>query len=245
MTLKWTFALHSLRSMLSGYLLHATQTRKKNKNIKKHPLCLVFSCTRLYVVFLCSGIVALIEALSQLQVVEPHLQECVDVTRCTQVCKTNKCVLEEGWERNMINCLPVRYSWYPELSTHSRLMTGDKRQVTNNSYCVLLMQKTKQKKTLSRRSEFGSSMLWKAFSSISPSHACSPIPTRQLGFPLQFLLEKEVMINVTIPVPTFTCNIQLSPRLLSEDKPNTKISPMYQCCIPKIHMLCHYPFICS
>lgn len=42
--------------------------------------------------------------------------------------------------------------------------------------------------TLSRRSEFGSSILWKLFSSISPSHTCSPMATKQFGFPLQFLL---------------------------------------------------------
>lgn len=42
--------------------------------------------------------------------------------------------------------------------------------------------------TFLRRSQLGSSMLWKLFSSISPSHTCSPIPTRQLGFPRQFLL---------------------------------------------------------
>lgn len=48
---------------------------------------------------LCSGIMALIEAPSQLQVVEPHLQKRVDVTCCTQVCQANKCVLEGGRER--------------------------------------------------------------------------------------------------------------------------------------------------
>lgn len=42
--------------------------------------------------------------------------------------------------------------------------------------------------TFLRRSQLGSSMLWKLFSSISPSQTCSPMPTRQLGFPRQFLL---------------------------------------------------------
>lgn len=52
--------------------------------------------TRLNVVFLCSGIVALIEAPSQLKVVEPHLEECVNVTCRTQVGQADKCVLGEG-----------------------------------------------------------------------------------------------------------------------------------------------------
>lgn len=40
-------------------------------------------------------------------------------------------------------------------------------------------------------SQLGSSMLWKLFSSISPNQMCSPIPTKQFGFPLQFLLQRE------------------------------------------------------
>lgn len=80
-----------------------------------HPQYLVFSYTRLNIVFLCTGIVALIQAPTQLQVVEPHLQECVDVTCGTQVGQANKCVLERGRdretqrERDRINCL-LRYS---------------------------------------------------------------------------------------------------------------------------------------
>lgn len=57
--------------------------------------CSVFRYTRLSIVLLCSGIMALIEAPSQLQVMEPHLQKRVDVTCCTQVCQANECVLEE------------------------------------------------------------------------------------------------------------------------------------------------------
>lgn len=85
----------------------------------------------------------------------------------------------------------------------------------------------KKTKTLSRRSEFGSSMLWKAFSSISPSHACSPIPTRQLGFPLQFLLEKEVMINL-LPIPTLHVpqTVSLSAEWKTKKSPD---QPMYSC----------------
>lgn len=40
-------------------------------------------------------------------------------------------------------------------------------------------------------SQLGSSMLWKLFSSISPNQMCSPMPTKQFGFPLQFLLQGE------------------------------------------------------
>lgn len=66
-------------------------TKTKIQNLHE----VVSVLTRLNVVLLCSGIVALIEALSQLKVVEPHLQECVDVTCCTQVGQANKCVLGE------------------------------------------------------------------------------------------------------------------------------------------------------
>lgn len=37
---------------------------------------------------------ALIEDPPKLQVMEPHLQECVDVTCCAKVGQSNKCVLE-------------------------------------------------------------------------------------------------------------------------------------------------------
>ncbi len=79
-------------------LKHAALNQERT-HIKKHPQYLVFSYTRLNIVFLCSGIVALIEAPTQLQVVEPHLQECVDVACCTQVGQANKCVLERGRDR--------------------------------------------------------------------------------------------------------------------------------------------------
>lgn len=61
--------------------------------------------TRLDIVFLCSGIVALIKAPAQLQVVEPHLEECVDITCCTQVGQANECVLGEE-EKERIYHLP-------------------------------------------------------------------------------------------------------------------------------------------
>lgn len=61
-----------------------------------------FRNTRICVVFLSSGVVALIEAPAQLQVVEPHLQKCIDVTCCTQIGQADKSVLEER-ERGPVN----------------------------------------------------------------------------------------------------------------------------------------------
>lgn len=121
--------------------------------------------------FLGSRIVALIEAPPQLQVVEPHLQECVYVACSTEVGQANKCVLEEAEKET-------------------------KRHLDHVKIPTDVWGKNNLGHTLSRRSEFGSSILWKAFSSISPSHACSPMPTRQLGFPLQFLLQEESRLQL-------------------------------------------------
>lgn len=77
-----------------------TDINREHNKQKEHPQYLLNSYTRLNIVFLCSGIVALIEAPTQLQVVEPHLEKCVDVTCCTQIGQANKCVLEGGRDRN-------------------------------------------------------------------------------------------------------------------------------------------------
>lgn len=133
--------------------------------------------TRICVVFLRSGVVALIEAAAQLQVVEPHLQKCIDVACCTQIGQADKSVLEER-ERGRMS-----------LWTSKR--EGHRQSLQDQHFSESKWERNcpvSDRYTLSRRSEFGSSILWKLFSSISPSHTCSPMATRQFGFPLQFLL---------------------------------------------------------
>lgn len=89
------------KTLVKNWLKHAWGIHK-NKDALQY---LVLSNTRCSVVFLCSGILALIEASTQLQIVEPYLQECVDITCCTKVGQANKCVLEGGIERHRITCI--------------------------------------------------------------------------------------------------------------------------------------------
>lgn len=76
--------------------------KPENNKHKGSLLCFIFSHTRLSVVFLRSGIVALIKAPPELQVMEPDLQECVDVTCCTEIGQANKCVLERSREMHTV-----------------------------------------------------------------------------------------------------------------------------------------------
>lgn len=64
---------------------------------------LVVFFTGVDVVLLCSGVLAQVEAPAQLQVVEPHLQECVDVTCGTQIGQADKSVLRERATRQTIS----------------------------------------------------------------------------------------------------------------------------------------------
>ncbi len=111
--------MHAQRSENTSQ--HGAKTPRKITNVKTQPKYLVLDYTGFNIVCLCSGIVALIETPSQLQVVEPYLQECVHVTCCTQVGKANKCVLDEGKNKKRererereINCL-FRYKSIPGL----------------------------------------------------------------------------------------------------------------------------------
>lgn len=73
--------------------------------------------------FLRPRILALIKALTKLQVMEPHLQECVDVTCCTEVGQANKYVLEWGTETGKYRKGWLEYflKWFHEWHNHTLL----------------------------------------------------------------------------------------------------------------------------